>query len=275
MKSANAILKLIQDYLDNKIDQGYFNKSYPSLLAKYEEDISDSAYHPLDILAPSESNDDKAWKENMREMYLSEIAKLDELLEENEPSYSETMTVEKQKEHCKEALERLPVELLDRSTKDWIEKTLLENESFEFYDKNNNSKLGRHKVFYSTPLESDSFLITALSGHLPKMDIDHSKLLYSLKSLSNSQSATWVRCSEPDGFYSIEVSQYFTDPYECIENLLWIEHTDSESTQGGVCHLVLVSQDRSWMLVHTNTFDEFKIVLHGSEEFIEKVCSNA
>jgi len=89
------------------------------------------------------------------------------------------------------------------------------------------------------------------------------------------QRATWVRCSEPDGFSNIEVSHFFTDPYQDIENLHWIEHTDSQSTQGGVCHLILVAEDRSWMLLHTNTFSEFKIELHGSKQFIEKVSSNA
>jgi hypothetical protein len=96
MKNTEAMVDLIQDYLENKVDQKQFNRSYPSLLAEYEEGIDDSASYPLDILAPSESNDDKAWKGDMREMYLSELAKLDVLLEDNEPSYSETISVEKQ-----------------------------------------------------------------------------------------------------------------------------------------------------------------------------------
>lgn len=275
MKSAKAIIELIQKYLNNDLDQGDFNNLYPPLLAKYEEDIDGSAYYPLDILAPSESNDDKAWKQSMREMYLSEIAKLDDMLEDNEPSYSETMTVEKQKEHCREALERLPIELLDRSTKSQVEEELLEDDEFVFFDEHKLSKLGGHHVLYSASLENESFLITALNGDMPKFDFNYSELLQTLKKYGGPQRATWVRCSEPDGFSNIEVSQFFTDPYQDIENLHWIEHTDSQSTQGGVCHLILVAEDRSWMLLHTNTFSEFKIELHGSKKFIEKVSSNA
>jgi hypothetical protein len=275
MKSAKAIMDLIQNYLNNDIDQAQFNNLYPSLLAKYEDDIDDSAYYPLDILAPSESNDDKAWKQNMREMYLSEVAKLDDMLEDNEPSYSETMSVEKQKEHCREALERLPIELLDRSTKSWVENSLIEDEEFVFFDECKRSKLGGHKVLYSVSIENESFLITALNGNIQKLDFDYCELLQTLKKYGGNQCATWVRCSEPDGFSNIEVSQYFTDPYKSIENLQWIEHTNSQSTQGGVCHLILISEDRSWMLVHTNTFSEFKIELHGSKQLIEKLSNNA
>jgi hypothetical protein len=274
MKSAKAILELIQNFLNDEVNQAHFNSTYPPLLAKYEEDIDDSAYYPLDILAPSDCNDDKAWKQNMREMYLSEIAKLDELLEDNEPSYSETMSVEKQKEHCREALERLPIELLDRSTKSWVEDELLEDEKFVFFDNSNRSKLGSHDVLYVTPLENESFLITALNGNMPKLDFNYGELLQSLKKHGGSQRATWVRCSEPDGFSYIEVSQFFTDPYQDIENLHWIEHSASQDTQGGVCHLILIAEDRSWMLLHTNTFDEFKIELHGSKQFMDKLNGN-
>jgi hypothetical protein len=275
MKSAEAIVELIQNYLNNEIDQVNFNNSYPPLLAKYEEDIDDSAYYPLDVLAPSENNDDKAWKQNMKEMYLSEIAKLDDMLEDNEPSYSETMSVEKQKEHCREALERLPIELLDRSTKSWVKDELLEDDEFIFFDERKRSKLGCHKVLYVAPLESESFLITALNGSMPKFDFDYSELLQCLKKHGGHQRATWIRCSEPDGFSNIEVSQFFTDPYQDIENLHWIEHTGSQSTQGGVCHLILIAEDRSWMLLHTNTFSEFKIELHGSRQFIDEVSRSA
>lgn len=275
MKSANAIIELIQKYLNNDLDQADFNNLYPPLLSKYEEDIDDSAYYPLDILAPSESNDDNSWKQSMREMYLSEIAKLDDMLEDNEPSYSETMTVEKQKEHCREALERLPIELLDRRTKSWVEDEILEDDEFVFFDEHKHSKLGGHHILYIASLEKESFLVTALNGNMPKFDFNYSELLQTLKKYGGRQRATWVRCSEPDGFSCIEVSEVFTDPYEDIENLHWIEHTDSQSTQGGVCHLILAAEDRSWMLLHTNTFSEFKIELHGSKQFIEKVSSNA
>ena len=274
MKSAEAIVELIKNYLNNDIDQAHFNNSYPPLLAKYEEDVDDSAYYPLDILVPSESNDDKAWKQNMREMYLSEIAKLEDMLEDNEPSYSETMSVEKQKEHCREALERLPIELLDRSTKSWVENVLLEDEEFVFFDECESPKLGDHKVLYVTSLENESFLITALNGNMPKFDFNYPELLKNLKKHGGSQRATWVRCSEPDGFSNIEVGRFSTDPYQDIENLRWIEHTDSQSTQGGVCHLILVSEDRSWMLLHTNTFSEFKIELHGSKQFLDKLSND-
>jgi hypothetical protein len=274
MKNADAIVDLIHDYLENKVDQKQFNRSYPSLLAEYEEGIDDSASYPLDILAPSESNDDKAWKEDMREMYLSELAKLDVLLDDNEPSYSETISVEKQKELCKEVLERLPIELLDRDTKLWVENTLLEDGGFVFFDDKNCSKLGGHKVLYVTPLENESFLITSLNGNMPKLEFEYRGLLKQLKKHGKSEHATWVRCSEPDGFSSIEVSQFFTDPYEDVENLHWIEHTNSESTQGGVCHLILVAEDRSWMLLHTNKFNEFKIELHGSQRLIADVSRN-
>ena len=272
LKRAKDLSEVLQQYVYGKITRKKFSKRFPGILKKYEETIDDSAYYPLDILVPTADNSDRAWKENMLSMYRNEIARLESLLEHNEPSYSETLSDQKLIEHCKEALERLPVEILDRTTKAWLEENIVNDVFFEFLDSKDISKFGYHEVIYQTPIEHESFLLSALNGKLRQCHISYPNLLQTLEDLSDSQRATWVQCSEPDGaIAAIEISSSFTDAYKDFDQFNWIEQTSGDSVQWGTCYLILLPEDKSWMLANINTFREFKIELHGNQQFVESV----
>ncbi len=75
-RGINKIITIIEDYLAGSIEKSAFDRDYPVLLQEYDEEIQDPAYYPLDILAPSDNNSEASWKENMKNMYLSEIYRL-------------------------------------------------------------------------------------------------------------------------------------------------------------------------------------------------------
>lgn len=265
------IFELLKNYVNGGMSRSEFTESYSKLLPELNDKLDEGLYNPLDIIVPTKDNNEQAWKENMREMYLREIENLDNLLEEDEPSYSEKLSDHQQKELCQEAIKYMPMAALDRSSKKWIENNLIEDEEFVFFDGQGKSKLENHKVLYEAKLVDKSFIMTAFCGGLSQLDFKYSELIDVLKESDEGKNTVWVRCSEPDGFASVASSPWHTDTSDEIENLNWLEYIDPETTQWGVCHLVFMPSNKEWLLVHTNDFDNFSIALHGKEAFISNV----
>lgn len=265
------IFELLKNYVSGDISCSEFTESYSKLLSDLEDKLDEGLYHPLDIIISTEDNSEQAWKENMREMYLREIENLDNLLEEDEPSYSEKLTEQQQKELCQKAIKYIPVAALERSSKKWVENNLIEDEEFVFFDSQGKSKFENHKVLYEAKLVQKSFIMTAFCGGLSKLDFKYSELIDVLKESDESESTIWVRCSEPDGFASVASTPWYTNTSEEIENINWLEYTDPETTQWGACHLIFMPSNKEWVLVHTNDFNNFSIALHGKEAFISNI----
>lgn len=265
------IFELLKIYVNGDMSRSEFTESYSKLLPGLSDKLDEGLYDPLDVIIPTEDNSEQAWKENMREMYLREIENLDNLLEEDEQSYSEQLSEQQQKELCQRAIKYIPIAALDRSSKKWIENNLIENEEFVFFDGQGKSKFESHKVLYEAKLVQKSFIMTAFCGGLPQLDFKYSELIDVLKDNDISVSTVWARCSEPDGFALVASAPWYTNTSDEIENLNWLEYTDPQTTQWGVCHLVFMPSNKEWMLVHTNDFNNFSIALHGKEVFISNI----
>ena len=272
IKEEQEIFELITEYLSGAVSREQFTESYSQLLPKLESRLDGGLYHPLNVIVATEDNSERAWKENMRNMYLREIENLDSLLAEDEPSYAEKLTEQQQKELCQEALKYMPKAALDRASKEWVEDNLIEEDQFVFVDDKGNSKLGSYEILYQEKLVRRSFIMTAFSGGLPKLKFNYALLIETLKKHSPGDTV-WLRCSEPDGFSAVESSPWYTDPAEETENLNWLEYTDPQSTQWGPIYLIFMSADREWLLVHANNFEEFSMTLYGAEEFLSNVLS--
>ncbi len=272
LKEEQKILELLNEYLSEKISRKEFTDTYSGLLPELESKLEEGLYHPLNVIVATDDNSERAWKEDMRNMYLREIENLDRLLEKDEPSYAENLTEEQQKELCNEAIDFIPKAALDRSSKKWIESSLIEDEEFSFFDESGKSKLGNSEVLYQAKLVRKSFIMTAFSGGLAKLEYDYALLIETLKKHTGGDTV-WVRCSEPDGFRSIDGTPWYTDPADEIENLNWLEYTDPETTQWGPCYLLFMPENRKWLLVHANDFEGFSVVLHGPKDFLDEVLN--
>lgn len=272
LKEEQKIFVLLNEYLSGEVSREKFSRVYTKLITKLKPKLEKGLYHPLDVIVPTEDNNERAWKENMRNMYLREIERLDRLLEENEPSYAEKLTEHQQKELCKEAIDVIPKAALGRSSKVWIESNLIEDEEFTFVDENGKSKLGSSEVLYQATLVRKSFIMTAFSGGLTKLEYDYALLVKTLKIHADGDTV-WVRCSESDGFTSIDSAPRYIDPDDEVENINWLEYTDPQTNQWGPCYLLFMPGNRKWLLVHSNNFEGFSIVLHGPKEFMGEVLS--
>ncbi|OUS29202.1 hypothetical protein A9Q99_08795 [Gammaproteobacteria bacterium 45_16_T64] len=265
------ILELLEQYTDGELSRNTFTEKYGEVFAKLKEKLGDVVCYPLNIIIPSSENSEQAWQQNMREMYLREIESLDSMLEEDEPSYTETLSEKEQKELCSEAMRDIPKTALDRDAKQWIEDSLVEDGEFIFFDEAEVSKFGASRTLYQANLVHESILMSALSGDFGRLDFEYAALVRLLKDSNKDVKTVWVRCSDVDGFSSIENTCWYTDENQEVENLNWIEHTSPEETQWGACYLVLLPANKEWMLVHSNDYESFKIQLHGSDSFINGI----
>ncbi|MEX0728744.1 MAG: hypothetical protein WD065_20895, partial [Planctomycetaceae bacterium] len=194
-----------------------------------------------------------------------------------EPSYYEKLSEDEQKEICKEAIEAIPKVALYRSISEWIQHNLIEGKNysrFAFFDADGNSFLESFRILYEVPLICESFILTALAAGLSKPSFSYSGLIDSLKIAAHADTV-WARCCECEGACWVEETGWYTDPRNEIENLQWIEYQGPSSTQGSPKHLVLVPEHKEWMLVHTNDFKKFSMVLHGSQDFINAIVKQS
>jgi hypothetical protein len=270
LKEERKILHLLNEYVSGSISREKFVAKYGRLLPRLKEKLEDGLYHPLHVIVPTEDNSERAWKESMRNMYLQEIANLDQMLEDDEPSYVEKLTEEDQKSLCKEAIEFIPKAALERSTIEWIQGNLILNEEFVFNEDNGNPRFEVVEQLYTAGLKRMSFIMTAFSGDLPKLKFKYFDLIETLKRKTEANTI-WVRCSEPDGLTAVDGTPWYSNPADEIENLTWLEYTDPQETQWGVCHLLFMPSHREWLLLHSNDFNNFSINLYGRVDFIRSV----
>jgi len=272
LKEEQKLFKLLKGYVSGNISREKFTYSYCELLPLLESKLDKGLYHPLHVIVPTEDNSERAWKEDMRDMYLREIKNLDELVEKDEPSYAEKLSEEQQKALCQEAIQSIPKVALERSSIEWVKNNLIKDDEFVFIDEENNSRFDSYDVLYKACLVRKSFIMTAFSGGLPKLDYDYTLLINSLKKKVDGNTV-WIRCSESDGLTAVDGTTWYTDPAEEIENLNWLEYTDPQMIQWGVCHLLFIPSNREWMLVHSNDFEGFSITLHGTGAFVSDVLN--
>ncbi len=82
-------------------------------------------------------------------------------------------------------------------------------------------------------------------------------------------------CSEPDGALAlINPLSSFDSPFSDYSKISRLEQTSGDEVQWGTCNLILLSQDRKWMLRHVYKFDRFEIELHGETNFLDKVLNS-
>jgi len=173
---------------------------------------------------------------------------------------------------CKQAAERLPRELLDRSTREWISVNLVTEDSFSFLNADGVSKFGDVQVLHATPIERQSFLLSAISGSLQPAPFSYENLLKKLRALSGGQLATWALCVEPDGaFASIESLWSLGETFDEPEQLAKLEQIRGDHVQWGNCYLLLLPADRKWLLVNRYNFSEFSIELHADTTVCKQV----
>ena len=185
------------------------------------------------------------------------------------------MSGDKLRKYAGEAYSRLPKELLARSTCSWVEENLtIEGEVFNFYNEGGDSLFGDSVKLYSTDIK-ESFFLSAMEGIIPASTFNYTELLSVLEEVGDSEPAAWVTCSEPDNAFAL-INHPCTlgKPYEETRHLAKLELTEPQSVQGGDCFLILLPENKEWMLLHYYNFSSVVISLHGSNEFIDTVLSH-
>lgn len=272
IEKANALVDVLKSYVRGKISRDEFEIKFPPMLAEYEDVIEDSAYSPLGELVPSK-NQNTEWLENMIAMYQHEINNLKIQKQNPEKPYVHTLSKENYSELCKEGLDQLQIEISDRKTKMWVEANLIDDEEIEFLDKNGTSKFGNFETLYRCDLLHESFLVTALNGGIPRLPKTIEEILKKIEIESNRAPAVWVRCFDADGFALVENCYGIQNSYEDLDVIQWFELTTSSSTQGGICNLLLLPENKEWMLSLSNNFERFEITIHGSKTFVNSIAS--
>jgi hypothetical protein len=222
---------LLKQLIDYSLSEAEFKALYSSALNEYEKYISDRPYWPLkDLVAMSGSD----------------------LLK-----------------YSSQALERLPREELDRTTKQWVSENLIDGEEFSF-------EIYEEKVeLYSSKIEGESFLLSSLNGTLKPLSFKFSDLLQVLKELSGGELAAWVLCSEPDNaFACIESIWSLGNVYEEDNQLSKIEQIRGDSVQWGNCYQLLLPKSKNWALVNFYYFEGFEMSLYGESSFLNEVLSH-
>lgn len=271
---AKRVEELITQFISGEINENSFKEKYPIVLEQFQELIEDNVYNPLDLLAPTNENSERSWKESMISMYKNELDKLENMLDDGEESYTEMLGTNERKSLCKDALKAITSQVQDITAKEWINDNIVEDDCyFEFMDIKGNSKFGDIQVIYNSPIIKESFLLSALSNVLVKPSYSFQQILSSIREVSNQTQCFWAHCSEIDGVHaSIEIqSSSFGTAFDQIEQLAWLEHTTGDEVQWGDCHLLLLPIDYKWMLKITNNFKELKIEIHGKEDFLKSV----
>lgn len=231
--------------------ENHINKLEGLLKKLIDQSISESKFRPLFRTALSEY-----------ENYISDrpYYPLKEL---------DTMEGSELLKYASQALERLPREELDRTTEKWISDNLVDGDEFNF-------DIFDEKVqLYSTKIDGESFLLSALNGTIKPLSFHFADMLQVLKELSGGELATWVFCEEPDNaFAAIGSIWSLGDVYKEANQLAKIEQTSGDSVQWGNCYQFLLPKSKKWMLLNHYYFNGFEMSLHSNNSFINKVLSH-
>jgi len=227
----SKLQELLKGLIELSISEKEFKPQYKTALEEYETYISDRPYWPL---------------KDLISMYGKDLLK-----------------------YASQALDRLPKEELDRSTRDWIQGNLVDGEEFNF------DKYIDYVQLYTTKVDGESFLLSSLNGTIKPLSFLFSDLLQVLKVVSKGELASWVLCTEPDNaFAAIESIWLLGNVYEEANQLSKIEQVRGDSVQWGNCYQLLLPKSKSWMLLNYYHFDGFEISLHGDSCFIDEVLSH-
>lgn len=243
------LAELLTQFLAGGLRYADFLPRFRTALRAYEGSINDLAYWPLGAIA---------------EMPLGVSADLPKQFESELHDY------------CQQALDRLPKEALDRSTRLWIESTLIEEIDdwtyFSFFNSDGQSLFGTHAAIYSTRIDDDSVLLSALNGTISQSPFRYDELLNVLRDIGGNELATWVYGTEPDNVIaSIDRIWSLGDAYEESDQLRQLE--SHPSLEGGGSYLMLLPKSKQWMLMNEYYYEGFSICLHGNRQFIVDVAS--
>jgi hypothetical protein len=233
--------ELLLRFLAGEWDYPAFQPLFRKALSSYAASIMDRPYWPLDVIADIPAH-----------------------------------VREKLNDYCRQALDRLPKEALDRSTRVWIDRVLISNEdghtAFSFFLPDGASRFGTHAVFYSTCIDDDCFLLSALNGIIPKPSFSYAGLLGALRENANGELASWVYGTEPDNALAI-VNRVWSlgDSFKECYHLRQLEQ--EPAPQGGASYLMLLPRSREWMLLNEYYSGCFTISLHAQRSFIERIAS--
>ena len=267
---AEEIEGILEDYISGKMPENNFFKEYTESLDRFEEMIEGELYWPLNLIVPTNSNSERAWKESMISMYKQQVLELEENLDSGEESYTENLSTSERKSLCKDAIKRIKNQVQDITIKTWIEDNLVENVFFEFLTADGKSKLGNYRDLYVTPILKESFLLSALSGVFVRPRFTFQQILSAIKDTFGDSQCFWAKCSEIDGAVAnVKVDTIFEgSAFDQIDQIAWIERTEGQEVQWGNCYLLLMPFDYKWMLKISNNFQELKIEIHGDEEHL-------
>ncbi|WP_139174838.1 hypothetical protein [Lysobacter enzymogenes] len=173
---------------------------------------------------------------------------------------------------CEQALDRLPRELLDRTTRLWITNHLIDSDGFNFTGPGGASHFGDMRQLYSTPIKRESFLLSALDGAIKPAPFNYENLLAALRTVAEGELATWALCTEPDNAFAyIDSLWSLGNAFQELEQLAKLEQLNARHVQGGQCYLLLIPASRNWLLVNSYDFSELSIVLHGDTQLLARV----
>ena len=238
MKHAATLEATLNGFVSGDLPKSAFLVAFRDALHSYANAVDSRPYYPLQDIAESGSIPD----DQLRRL-------------------------------CSQAAERLPRELLDRSTRQWILDNLVAGDGFRFMNADGSSKFGFAYALHATPIERQSFLLSAVNGNIRPASFKYEELLRALCVLSQGQLATWALCSEPDGaFAHIDSLWSLGNTYEEPEQLAKLEHVRGDHVQWGNCYLLLLPADRSWLLVNRYNFREFSIELHAGKAACEQIA---
>jgi hypothetical protein len=235
------LAEVITRFLAGDFDYSEFRRQFQPVLESYEKSINDRAYWPLGVIADIP----KHCKTNLHEW-------------------------------CHQALERLPKEALDRSTRCWLESTLIGNDDgytyFSFFGNDGESRFGTHAAIYSTRIDRDSFLLSSLNGTIKRPRFQYPNLLTALRVIGGNELASWVYGTEPDNALAV-IDRIWSlgDAYSESEQLRHIER--QPAPEGGGSYLMLLPKSKQWMLMNEYDYERFTIYVHGRREFIADVAS--
>lgn len=235
------LAEIITGFLDDDFDYREFQRRFQPALKSYEKSIGARANSPLEAIADIP----KHCESNLREW-------------------------------CQQALDRLPKEALDRSTRCWLESTLIANENgytyFSFFGTDGKSRFGTHAAIYSTSIDRDSFLLSSLNGTIKRPRFQYSQLLSALRDVGGNELASWVYGTEPDNaFAEIDSIWSLGDSYSESDQLRYIER--QPALEGGGSYLMLLPKSKQWLLMNEYDYERFTIYLHGRREFIAEIAS--
>lgn len=237
--------ELLLEVTNKKLSLTDFQPQFDLALKRYENKIGDRAYSPLSGIR------DNCLKWSRMEL----------------------------RQNVEQALERLPQEALDRSTRLWFQDNLIEGgyaehlSHFDFH-KSEQSKFGHQVELFSTPIDKGSFLVSALNGTLKPLSFVYSDLLKILKGKCLGNLATWVYGIEPDN--AIAIIEWITslgDPFSSDVDILGNSIERNPAPEGGMSYLMLLPKDKDWMLLHVFDYHVFSIQLHGNKQFLSSVHS--